>query len=236
MWAAQPPLALGWLGWIAPVPWLALVRRENARWPPAVSRPLVRRLRVLDGRAPLAAFAPPGRVSWLVSLSAYLAIYLPLFVGLSRVAVHQLKIPLWLAAPIVWIGLELARAHVMTGFMMGSLAHTQYRWPIVIQIADLAGEYGVDFVMILVAAAITDFGFRLADRGLKQGSPARLLALLFIAGIALASVLAYGDAQLRPSTNPQSDNPTIRNPPASPSSKATVSPSGRPIPRNSGRS
>ena len=56
---------------------------------------------------------------------------------------------LWLAAPVVWTGLELARAHVMTGFMMGSLAHTQAKWPLVIQIADLFGEYGVDFVMVL---------------------------------------------------------------------------------------
>ena len=26
LWASLPPLALGWLGWAAPVPWLLLVR------------------------------------------------------------------------------------------------------------------------------------------------------------------------------------------------------------------
>ena len=66
-------------------------------------------------------------LGWL-ALSAYLAIYLPVFVGLSRVAVHRFGVPLWLAAPIVWTGLELARAHVLTGFLMASLAHTQVNW------------------------------------------------------------------------------------------------------------
>ncbi|MGD9633281.1 MAG: apolipoprotein N-acyltransferase [Pirellulales bacterium] len=208
MWAAQPPLALAWLGWIAPVPWLILVRQQELTG----SRPY--------GKLWLAGFAfwlaaihwirlphPAVYLGWL-SLSAYLAIYLPLFVGLSRVAVHRLNVPLWLAAPIVWTGLELARAHVMTGFMMGSLAHSQAKWPLMIQIADLFGEYGVDFVMVLVAAAVVDFGLRIADCGLKGRGPGYLLVPLLPAAILLAAALAYGDTQLR-SSNPQSE---IRNP------------------------
>src|SRR5262245_60647303 len=102
LWAALPPLAQGWLGWIAPVPWLWLVREEH-----------------LKGRRPygaiwLAAFAfwlailhwlrlphPALYLGW-IALSAYLAFYLPVFIGLSRVAVHRIGVPLWLAAPIVW--------------------------------------------------------------------------------------------------------------------------------------
>ena len=45
-------------------------------------------------------------------LSFYFAFYLPVFVGLSRVAVHRLRVPVILAAPIVWTGLELARGHL----------------------------------------------------------------------------------------------------------------------------
>ena len=37
---------------------------------------------------------------------------------------------------------------------MASLAHTQVNWTMLIQISDLVGEYGVDFVMMLVAASI----------------------------------------------------------------------------------
>lgn len=153
-WAALPPLALGWLGWIAPVPWLLLVRAES-----------------LPGRRPYRSLYLAGFIFWMltihwlrlphpavylgwIALSAYLSIYLPVFVGLSRVAVHRLRLPLWLAAPIVWTGLELARAHLLTGFLMASLAHTQVNQTQLIQISDLFGEYGVDFLVMLVAACI----------------------------------------------------------------------------------
>ena len=93
MWAAQPPLALGWLAWIAPVPWLILVRVEE-----------------MPGRRPyrapwLAGFFfwlaaiqwlrlahPAVYIGWFV-LSAYLAVYLPAFVAITRVAVHRLRVP-----------------------------------------------------------------------------------------------------------------------------------------------
>ena len=72
--------------------------------------------------------------------------------GLTRVAVHRLARPLWLAGAVVWTGLEWLRAHLLTGFLMASLAHTQVKFPLVIQIADFAGEYGVTFLIVLVAA------------------------------------------------------------------------------------
>ena len=117
------------------VPWLVLVQASE-----------------LAGRRPYRAVWFAGFVFWLMALqwlrlphpatslgglalSAYLAFYLPVFVGLSRVAVHQIGVPLWLAAPIVWTGLELARAHIMTGFLLASLAHTQVGWTKLIQIA-----------------------------------------------------------------------------------------------------
>lgn len=218
MWAAQPPLALGWLGWLAPIPWLALARKHE-----------------LTGRRPylslwFAAFVfwmaaihwlrlphPAVYIGWF-ALSAYLAIYLPLFVGLTRVAQRQIGVPLWLAAPVVWTGLELARAHVMTGFMMGSLAHTQYRWPMVIQISDLCGEYGVDFVMILVAAAVVDCSFRFRDPDVRQRTARHILAPLLPAAMLLATTLVYGDSKLRAassadhqsSISDQKSPPTIR--------------------------
>jgi apolipoprotein N-acyltransferase len=185
LWAALPPLSLGWLGWIAPVPWLLLVRRDT-----------------LPGRRPYAALYLAGLAFWLLllhwlrlphpalylgwfALSAYLALYLPVFVGLTRVAVHRARAPLWLAAPIVWTGLELARAHLLTGFLMGSLAHTQVEWTQLIQISDIFGEYGVDFVVMLVAAAIASALF----------APRRPLAIL-PAALVMAATLIYGHVRI----------------------------------------
>ena len=53
---------------------------------------------------------------------------------------------------MVWTGLELARAHLLTGMTMASLAHTQYGWVQLIQISDLAGAYGVSFLVMFTAA------------------------------------------------------------------------------------
>jgi apolipoprotein N-acyltransferase len=153
-WAALPPLDLWLLAWVAPVPWLLLVRRET-----------------LPGRRPYATLWLAGFLFWLaaihwlrlphpatsigwLALSFYLAFYTPALVAISRAAVHRLKLPLILAAPVVWTGLELARGHLLTGFSMGLLGHTQHRWIELIQVADFGGAYAVSFTVLLVAACV----------------------------------------------------------------------------------
>ncbi len=154
LWAAFPPLDLWPLAWVAPIPWVWLIRCKRL----GGCRPYM----VLA----LAGFAfwmaalhwlrlpdPATSVGW-VAISFYFAFYLPLFVGLGRVAVHRLRVPVILAAPVVWTGLELARGRLMSGMTMASLGHTQYHWIGLIQISDLGGAYGVSFVVMLVAASL----------------------------------------------------------------------------------
>jgi len=85
---------------------------------------------------------------WL-ALSFYLAFYIPVFIGLCRVAVHRMRLSVLLAAPLVFTGLELARGHLLSGFTMGALSHTQIHWLSVIQIADVIGDYGVSGLVML---------------------------------------------------------------------------------------
>ena len=175
MWARaclRLDLGAGWPG-SRPCLWLLLARRE-----------------ALLGRRPYRAIWLAGFLFWLaalhwlrlphpatsigwVALSFYLAFYVPLFVGLTRVAVHRLRLSLIVAAPVVWTGLELAKAHLMSGFTMGSLEHTQYRWPAAIPIADLAGGYGVCF-------AIDAGGRLLGSHGAARWPPT--LTWAFVAG------------------------------------------------------
>jgi apolipoprotein N-acyltransferase len=93
---------------------------------------------------------------------------------------------------------------------MGSLAHTQVGWTQLIQIADLAGEYGVDFLMMLVAACVTD-GFRIADFALRTGSTNLRSKIsgsksrwrpvpLILGAIALSTALVYGHWRLDATT------------------------------------
>ena len=58
------------------------------------------------------------------------------------------------AAPVVWVGLELIRGHLITGFSAGLLGHSQIQWLALLQVSDLVGAYGVSFVMMLVAACL----------------------------------------------------------------------------------
>jgi apolipoprotein N-acyltransferase len=154
LWAALPPLNLWPLGWIAPIPWLLLVRRrELSGWRPYRGLWLAGYAFWLLAIHWLRLPHPANFIGWFL-LSAYLAFYLPVFVWLCRIAVHRFGQSIVLAGPVVWTGLELARAHLLTGFLMAPLGHTQYRWVGLIQISDLMGGYAVSFLVMLVAACL----------------------------------------------------------------------------------
>jgi len=184
LWAAFAPLELSWLAWIAPLPWLALIRRPE-----------------LSGRRPYLQIWLAGTLFWIAMLhwlryphwgtaigwfvlSGYLGSYLPLFVAISRVAVQQRKWPLYVAAPIVWTGLELARGYLLTGFGLAMLAHTQSAWITLIQSADLLGAYGTSAVMMVVSAC---WFTAWSDRRWQPLVPAALL---------MVAMLGYGSWRL----------------------------------------
>jgi apolipoprotein N-acyltransferase len=199
LWAAFPPLELWPLAWLAPVPWVLLIMRP-----------------ALSGRRPyrmlwLAAFVfnlalyywvtlPHWATSfgWLV-LCFYFALYFPLFIAISRAAVHSLRLSPIVAAPVVWTGLEFARSHLLTGFNMGALAHTQYRVPLVIQVSDLAGSYLVSFLIVLAGTCVGRMLFA-ENRRFTWWPLAPLTA-------ALVAVAAYGDWRLDQQTT--SPGPTV---------------------------
>ena len=153
MWASFTPLNFSPLAWVALAPLCLLIRLERA--------PRLWWLTTLIGGA---TFWYPS-LQWLrlgdiamygawFALAAYLSIYFPLFVGLARVAVHRFGVPLTAAVPLVWVGLEYARAHLLTGFSWYMLGHTQYRWVELIQLSDIFGAYGVSFVVATSSATI----------------------------------------------------------------------------------
>ena len=123
-----------------------------------------------------------------VALAFYLAFYLPVFIGLARVAVHGLRIPVIVAAPVVWTGLELARGHLLGGFTMASLGHTQYQWIELIQLSDLAGAYGVSFVVMFVAACL--------GRMIRVDDSPAVFWPVFPMGAMLATTLVYGHLRM----------------------------------------
>ena len=90
------------MAWLAPVPWVLLVRQQKL----GGRRPYLK-IYVVSLGFWLATFYWLTLPHWAtsfgwVAISLYLAVYLPAFVGLCRVAVHRLNISPVLAAP--WSG------------------------------------------------------------------------------------------------------------------------------------
>ena len=153
MWACFTPVNASPLAWIALVPLLLLVRIEQrTRWMyvAVYCGGLLGQLTTLQW---MRLGDPTMYIAWS-ALSVYLTMYSVVFVAVSRVAVHRWGMPLVVAGPVVWTGLEYLRAHLMTGFAWYFLGHSQYRWLEFIQISDLVGAYGVSFVIAMSSAAL----------------------------------------------------------------------------------
>lgn len=196
LWGAFPPLNLPWLAWVAPIAWLWLVRwPELPGWRPYVALWLagfVHWLLMLEG----IRLAHPALYAGWIALAAYLGVYLPVFVGLTRVAVHRLNVSVVMVAPVVWVGLELVRGYAITGFSMGLLAHTQAEFPRLIQISDLGGGYVLSFVIMLVAACLTRIAW-----GYSLHEPSRLGTAscwwpAMVGFAAIVATLGYGTWRL----------------------------------------
>ena len=196
LWAAFPPLGWWLLVWIAPLGWLQLILRPrlSGRWPYLAIwlAGMIHWAAVVQG---VRLAHPALYVGWL-SMSAYLALYPLLFVGLTRVAVHRLGISIVISAPVVWTGLELLRGHALTGFSMALLGHTLFRQVALIQIADLGGAYAVSFAVMFVAACLAR---SLPRRVRQRAEPPVRQAWWPLAAVVvmLAGMLFYGRVSQR---------------------------------------
>lgn len=202
-----PDSNLGWLAWVMLLPLhLALdaLSSRQAFW--------------IGWLAGLIAFI--GTMSWVVTamhqygkmplaasyavlvllaayLGAYIAAYALAFTRLRRRFGHLAV----LGAPCLWVGLELLRTYLLSGLPWALLGYSQYRWLPVIQIADLAGVYGVSFLILLVNVALAEAALWLLKRLRRaaSGQPPPPFPWLSQVAAASAFVLAllYGQSHLQ---------------------------------------
>jgi len=104
-----------------------------------------------------------GWIGWPL-LAAYFSLYNVALVGLSRQLVQVGRWSTLLAIPLVWVGLEMLRSTLFSGFPIGLLAHSLFRLPLLIQTADIAGELTVTFLMTVVGAGVGRILFLLFAR------------------------------------------------------------------------
>lgn len=155
MFLIQPPCDLWFFAWLAPLPWLWLIMRKTTHLPPRFWQMLwcAGFLHWLATIHWLRLPHPATSLGW-VCLSAYLAVYLPVFVWSARLLMRRWGWPLLAAAPISWVACEQLRGSLFGGFTFAMLGHSQWRWTALLQIADIAGAIGLSGIVMLVAAAL----------------------------------------------------------------------------------
>lgn len=134
-----------------------------------------------------------------VALAFYLALYWTLAVWVIRTS-RRIQAPVTFALPIAWVACEYLRAWVMSGFPWLFLAHGFAGVPILIQISDITGAYGVSFLAGMVNGFIVDLCLWLS---LPASAPRRgreLRDVIWCAAATLAALvgtLSYGATQLK---------------------------------------
>ncbi len=88
-------------------------------------------------------------------LVGYTALYFAVFSVLVYHLPWQSGILFPVGVTTIWVSLEWLRGWFLTGFPWGNIGYSQWNHPANIQIASIAGVYGVSFVIIFFNAGIT---------------------------------------------------------------------------------
>lgn len=186
LFASFPPLELSALAWIALVPVVCLA------------------FFCTPGKSFIYGFLA-GAVFWLSSIfwltrvtfigwffiSLYCALYVAFFalvvswwsgnfrrVGTDCQSGHRNMIFLF-GIPAIWVGMEYARAHLLTGFPWNLLGISQHASIQLIQCADWGGVYLVSYLLVMGNTAVAML--ILNRRGLKTLIPLLSFLLIFVA-------------------------------------------------------
>lgn len=185
--ASFPPGRLSWVAWVALVPLFRCLQGVPAGqaftlgFAFGLSHNLTLVYWVVVVMQHYGNLPMPVSIGILVLLASYLALYPAAFSFLYahlREPFHGLK------TAAVWVALEFVRATALTGFPWCLVGHAQYRDLPVIQIADVAGVYGISFLIVLVNAGIYSLIFK---RSWK-----RVLTDIPVTSALLALTLVYG--------------------------------------------
>lgn len=96
------------------------------------------------------------------------------------------------AAPALWVAVEYARSSLsFLALPWNLLAHTQYRYLPVIQVADLTGVYGISFLVVMVGQLLSELPDVVRRRPGSTPAP-RWLGRAALTALVLALTLAYG--------------------------------------------
>jgi apolipoprotein N-acyltransferase len=113
----------------------------------------------------------------MLLLACYLSIYIALFAG--GIVYFRGKVALYAAAPVLWVCFEYCKSFFLTGFPWENLGYSQYLNFYLIQFADIAGVFGLSFLIVIVNTAI----FEVINRRSKREYVLAVAVFLILAGI-----------------------------------------------------
>ncbi|MGB2798128.1 MAG: apolipoprotein N-acyltransferase [Phycisphaerae bacterium] len=153
---AFPPTEISWLAYLAPVPLLVMAvgtaSRRHVFWAAWLGG-LVFFGWNMWWIWPISL--PGTAVGWAV-LVAYLGLYWAVFAWGLRRSKEAFSVPLTLAAPVLWVGLEYVRGWLLSGLPWLYVGHTQYENLVLVQTADALGAYGPSFLVLMTAGLAAD--------------------------------------------------------------------------------
>ena len=137
-------------------------------------------------------FVRYGHLPWSVSIPVYLllVLWLAMFYGLSTFIARLgelVGIKAAFTLPVAWVAFDFIRSFLFSGFAWAMLGHSQFRTLPLIQIADLAGVYGITLLIVL-ANIVLHRALR-AVSGAGVPYPVKSAAVLLIL---LCATLFYG--------------------------------------------
>lgn len=202
------------LAYVCLVPWLIGVVCSQRRFTMFVSSYIVGAIYFhfsLNWLWPVTVWPPEGIFGiqlpiGTLLLAMYLGLYWPVAAWLIRFAYKRMRAPLALAVPIVWTATEFIRGYLpvvpydahwqYTGLQWFFLGHSHYNVLPVIQIADLAGAYGVSFLIAAVNGWLTELLVHPQVWSLPKRWTRRQKAVTAGIALAVAGTLTYGLVQL----------------------------------------
>lgn len=193
--ASFAPSPLDWMVWFALVPLLRSLDNESPAHAFLLGfiAGLVHYLTLIYWIVP--TLQNYGYLDFLTSLSALvlLCLYLALYPALFAYLLCRMKGSRFLVFMMgsLWVGLEIIRAHFLTGFPWCLLGYTQFRNLSLIQVADLVGVYGISFMIVLANGLIYRLLFH-RDASEKRGLKWETMGLLLV----VAFSLIYGQYRL----------------------------------------
>jgi apolipoprotein N-acyltransferase len=185
----QPPISLPPLAWVSLVPFILACRESVKTFHLLITTYLVSLCYWL---ANLYWIFPVTWAGW-AAFCLYTALLWPILAVCIRFCRIK-KVPLFIAAPVLFVGAERLQGLFLGGFYWRLLAHSQYANITLIQIADIFGAAGVSFLIAMVNGLIAEIVITARRKNISR---TLIIVKIAVVSVAVAAAVIYGQWRIK---------------------------------------